>query len=348
MLRQRLRIDLKSLGERAHQPVDGGAFLCSAREIHAAQHRARLVAAALKHFREEGTDVLLEARHLFREAVNQTAALDVTLLSDTGDQPLVQTPNQQIKLAAEMLGWTARRIIGIRERHAPHLLALTAAEIVEELRESGDEIALRKQHVHREPDAEVLVQLHHAFFHREDVGATLLLGLREEIGHRKRNEDAVDRTPATMLLQEVEKPEPPGLVDLRIAVLGRVPPGRIDQDGVVREPPVAIARAADAPNCVGAEAIGERKSQPGIHERGRLTRARRADDHVPGQIVETEAPFAPARLLQDAERLFEAILDRVDLVARDIGCHGRDRHGNHRLDDLLVRFGRSLRLDEQP
>ena len=56
-----------------------------------------------------------------------------------------------------------------------------------------------------------------------------------------------------------------------VGILRGVAPGRVDQDGVLGEPPVAIARAADAGDRGRRRAARQRKFQARIDERRGLS-----------------------------------------------------------------------------
>ncbi len=77
-----------------------------------------------------------------------------------------------------------------------------------------------------------------------------------------------------------------------VGILRRVAAGGVDQHGLFGEPPVAVARAADARDACRRAAAGERELQARIDERRRLAGAGRADDDVPGQVVEDVAALA--------------------------------------------------------
>ena len=131
------------------------------------------------------------------------------------------------------------------------------------------------------------------------------------------------------MAQQVEEGEPAAAVGLGVGILRRVAPGGVDQHGLVGEPPVAIARAADALHGRGRVVAGERKLQAGIDERRRLAGAGRPDDEIPGQIVEgVRARLAGS--FQDAERVLHLLLEN-----RRVAVFG-DRLG-HRLGDLRGR-----------
>ena len=136
--------------------------------------------------------------------------------------------------------------------------------------------------------------------------------MRHQVFEADRDQHAVDRLARPVLLQQVEEREPALLVGLGVEILRRVAAGGVDQHRVLGEPPVAVARAADAGDRRRRCAARQRKLQPGIHQRGGLAGAGRADQQVPGQIVEIVA-LAAARLLQRRERVLHLVLedDRV-------------------------------------
>ena len=102
----------------------------------------------------------------------------------------------------------------------------------------------------------------------EQAGANGL-GMGFEFAARKRqhvadadgDQRSVDRLARAVLLQQFEEREPALLVGLRIRILRRVSPGRIDQQGVLGKPPVAIAGATDTCDCGRGRTAGKRKLQ---------------------------------------------------------------------------------------
>ena len=98
------------------------------------------------------------------------------------------------------------------------------------------------------------------------------------------------------------------LSDLGVGILRRVAAGGVDQHRLFGEPPVAVARAADARDRRGRRAARQRKFQAGIDQRRGLAGAGRADDDVPRQIVEI-AGLAAARGLQRRERILHPLLE---------------------------------------
>ena len=85
--------------------------------------------------------------------------------------------------------------------------------------------------------------------------------LLEQVADADRDQHAVDGPPGARLLEELEEALPGGRVDVPVALLGGVPAGRVEEDGLVGEPPVAVARAADAADRLAAETVGEREAQ---------------------------------------------------------------------------------------
>src|SRR6185437_3024102 len=120
-------------------------------------------------------------------------------------------------------------------------------------------------------------------------GGHVLLALALAQGQKVRGADrddhTVDRLAAAELAQQLQEGSPAGGVGLRIGVLRRVAPGGIEQDRLVREPPVTVTGAADAAHRLLAELLRKREVQPGVDEHGGLPRAWRSDDDVPGQVV---------------------------------------------------------------
>ena len=132
------------------------------------------------------------------------------------------------------------------------------------------------------------------------------------------DEDTIDRLPRPALLQEIEEREPAFLVAFGIGILRRIASRRIDQNGLFREPPIAVARAADARHRRRRRASRQRKFQPGIHQRRRLACAGRTDDHVPGQIIQIAGLVAASRL-QRGEGILHPLLQHGLVIDRLLG-----------------------------
>ncbi len=110
--------------------------------------------------------------------------------------------------------------------------------------------------------------------------------LRQQIGHAEHDNHAIDGLAAAIFAQQVEKVMPLAGVALLLALLGSIAAGGIQQHRFVGEPPVAVARAADAAQRRFAELVRQRELQPGVDQRGGFTGTRGANDHVPLQLVE--------------------------------------------------------------
>ena len=92
--------------------------------------------------------------------------------------------------------------------------------------------------------------------------------------------------------------------------LGGVAAGGVEEDALVGEPPVAVARAADAAHA-RRRCAHVREDEAGLLERRRLARAGRADDHVPGKLV--EGALSQARRLERLDGLVKLGLDGLHL-----------------------------------
>src|SRR5262249_2102906 len=144
---------------------------------------------------------LLEARDLLREAEDERAPLRIGLLLQPLHHAVVEAPDEELELIGIGGNYAAllARLLG-REGHAPDLLALLPAEIVEELDETGDEIRLGEQHVDREADAELGIELLEAGADRLGVRHALRLVCGEQVGEANGDDRTVDRLPLAELL----------------------------------------------------------------------------------------------------------------------------------------------------
>ncbi len=288
---QRLPAQPEGAGQRTHQPVDGRAFLGAAAEVHAPQQDALLEPAGSEHVLEESVGDLLQRAELLGKGVDQVAPLRVALVLQALHQPVVQALLQQLEFGDEVLDH-AFRIGGVvhRQGRAPNLGPFLLTQIVEEFDKAGDQVGLGEQHVNREANAEMFVQLLHPLFDGQRLGRALVLALLHQVGQADGDEGAVDGPAAAMFLEQVQKAAPSRPVHFLVAVLGGVAAGGIQQDPLVGEPPVAIAGAAHAAHLAGAQ----RKVQAGVDQRGGFAGAGRADDDVPGQLVQILTASGPA------------------------------------------------------
>ena len=211
-------------------------------------------------------------------------------------------------------------LVGGLERRAPDRLPLRLVEIGEIFGEADDQVHLGEDGIDREVDLQLLVQFVEAPADRVGVRRDLRRRQVQNIGDADRDDHAVDRLARAVPAQHVEEGEPASAVGLGVRILGRVAPGGVDQHRLVGEPPVAIARAPDALDRLARVVSGERKLQAGIDQRRRLARAGRADDEIPGQIVEgARARLAGA--LERRERVLHLLLQdrRVAVLGRRLG-----------------------------
>ena len=113
-------------------------------------------------------------------------------------------------------------------------------------------------------------------------------------------------------------PTPRGGVDRGVEVLRGVPPGRVDQDGVLGEPPVAQPRASHAGDGALAHLLRQRKTQTGVQQRRRLAGARRPDDGVPRLLIQIAATAQGG--LQQVQRCCQPRPQRLCLFGRLGAC----------------------------
>ena len=203
--------------------------------------------------------------------------------------------------------------------------------------EADDQIHLGEDGVDGKADLQFVVQFGQAL--ADGVGVRVDLGRREieNVVDADRHQHAVDRLARPVGAQHVEKGEPALSIDLGVRILRRVAPRGVDEHGLVGEPPIAIARAADALHGARRGVVGERKLQPGIDQRRRLAGAGRPDDEIPRQIVEI-ARARLAALLQRRERVLHFFGEdrRVGLVGDRLGHRlFKRRRGAPALDDRV-------------
>ena len=290
--------------ERADQLVDRRALLRSRSEVEAAQRRVGVVARRLEDAGQEIDDGALQRRHLAREAEDLGARGRVVLVLQSIRQPLVQPLDQRVVFRRHVADHVAGLVGGL-EGMAPDHAALRLGQRAEELVEAGDEVGLGEDGIDREIDLQALMQFEQAGADRVGMGGDLLGARGQQVLDADRDEDAVDRLARAIGLEQVEEGEPARFLRLGVGVLRGVAAGGVDQHRILGEPPVAIARAARAGDGRGRGAAGQREFQAGIDQCRGLAGAGRADDDVPGQVVEIVAALA-ARALQRGERVLHS------------------------------------------
>jgi len=318
--RQHLALEAVGTRDVAQHAIKRAALLGAAGEVDTAHHRLLAEGRAEEGLVEERLEHLAQRRELLREREQRGPALRVALFFHTRGQARVQARDQRVELGGEGGAQAGAGGHGEVERGAPHLRARLAPEVAEELGEAGQQVGLGDDHVDREAHAQRAVELLHAGPDRARVLVALRGRPGEQVGQAHRDDGAVERLRRPELLQQREEARPRGGVDLAVAALGGVAAGGIEQHGLVGEPPVAVARAADALDGILAHLALERKAQARVHQRRGLAGAGRADEHVPGQLVEVVAAAAglvvEARLAQRAHRVVEALLELGHLALR--------------------------------
>ena len=225
-----------------------------------------------------------------------------------------------------------------RQREAPNLVALRFVVVSKPGAEAFKQVRLGHHHVNREADTQLFMQLRQPLAQVDRLLARRLRGERQQIGNADGDNDAVDRLAAAILTQQADKFQPlSGILNL-LALLGGVAPRGVQQDSFVREPPVAVARAANAAQSGFTEAIRQRELQAGIDQRRGFTGARCADNDVPRQLVEilrtealrplgTVSRFAEVGFFQHLRRFIKTSGEDLLLAVQPLLGIGRVRFG---------------------
>ena len=123
---------------------------------------------------------------------------------------------------------------------------------------------------------------------------------------------------------------------VRLPVDGdRVPAGRVDDDGVLEEPPVAVPGPRYARRAPG---IGKGRRELGAAQGGRLPGAALADDEVPRQDVQGVALFFQVGLAEGVDGLLPPVLQFFLVVSLLVAhcLHARLVLREHVLDKPLL------------
>ena len=114
------------------------------------------------------------------------------------------------------------------------------------------------------------------------MGFDRFVALGERVD-RQCDDDAVERTAAPVLLQEVEEAKPFRCVDIRLAFLLDVAARSVDQHRVLGEEPIAVTRAADALQVIGEV---DREIETRLAQCRGLAGGRRSDDDIPRHLAQ--------------------------------------------------------------
>src|SRR4051812_9671746 len=112
--------------------------------------------------------------------------------------------------------------------------------------------------------------------------------------------------------KKVQEAKPSRLVRFRIAVLNNPAASRVYQHGVIREDPVAVARA---PYTAMFLNLPEAEAQARLDEGCRFAGAGRPDHHIPGQLIEPASVPLPAKraVLEFVQRLHKQTVEFFQL-----------------------------------
>ena len=293
---------------RAFQEVARGlrnrlALLDAARDVEPAEDERLVVAALRQDAIEIAPDRVLQGAQLLGEDEEPVGVRDVFLAREKFQPELVNARDDLIPGRVHDI--RVVRFLGAGGvRPAEELALLDRVELREELREPERAVGLGDQEEDREPDVEEALNVDQL---RPDVLRLLVLLFRrvlEERRARNDHEDAVDGAVAAMLSEELEEARPLRRVGSRF-LLEREASGRVQDDGLVREPPVAIARPAGARERVSPN--GE--FEPRVLEGRAFSRLRLPDEEVPGQRVDVEA--SRLQILHRLQPLDGEVLQRL-------------------------------------
>ena len=171
---------------------------------------------------------------------------------------LLEDLAQLVEMAPEHLDPFIRSR-GQRQSEAPDLAALLVAQVAESLHESSHQVALGDQEVHRQHHIQAPHDLVDAF--AQGLGQTRdLVGIALQIRHAHRNQDSIHRLSRPGLAKQAKEREP----FLTVIFLCGPASGRVQDDGVVAQPPVAVTCPAHAPH---PSAFGVRKWQARVSQR---------------------------------------------------------------------------------
>ncbi|EDS99872.1 hypothetical protein BamIOP4010DRAFT_6609 [Burkholderia ambifaria IOP40-10] len=342
-LRQRARVEAEAVRDALRGGAVGFAFLQRAGEVEAAEDRLVLERVVLEQRREERAQRRLDRREFEREAQLAGRQLVAARQRQLRDADFLQPFVQLLEALVEQRDDVTLLVRLVGQGGAPHAVVLVLVAAAEEFGEAGDQVGLREHHVDRREHLELFRELLNALtevFREVDRKFGAVAG---EFGDARGDDDAVDRRLRTVAFQQAEEAEPFAAVFL----VHRVAAGRVEQDPLGREEPVAVARAADAVDH-GAVLVRERKLQAGVQHGAALARGRVADHDVPWQFVQRGAArhLADLRRLDRLHRVGQARAQHVEVGGLRVGRErGRGRCGDlagfrllfQHLAQLLVR-----------
>ncbi|MNK89868.1 hypothetical protein D3C87_1098920 [compost metagenome] len=306
-----LRFEVEALRHPFRRGGDGSAFLQGAGEIEAAEDGLELERVFLEQRGDEGAQRPLHGTEFQREGEDAGRHALASQQRHVGQAEVLQAIVQLVEALVELLQHVLLRAVdAVGQGGAPDLVAFAALGIVEKFAEAGDQVGLGEYHVHGRMDFQLLRQLLYALAQvlgQFDGEFGLAAG---QLGNADGDDDAVDRRALAVFFQQGEEAEPFGAV----FIADGVAPGRIEQDAVGGEKPVAVAGAAHALHDL---AVDKRKLQARIGDRRALAGGGIADDHIPGQFIQRRIArqLAQARRLDGIDRFQHALADGFGFLA---------------------------------
>ena len=248
----------KGVGHRLHDSVDGAALLRATGEEHPAHDGGVPVHVLRKEVGHQISQALLQGGELSRELDDGEAGLYPPFLIHALPGSLLEDLTQLVEMTTEHLD---PFIDSGQERQgeAPDLAALLVAQVAECLHESGHQVALGDQEVHRQHHIQAPHHLVDAFAQGLSQGG-YLVAVALQIHHAYRNQDSVHRLSGPALAKQAEEREP----FLKVIFLCGPASGRVQDDGVVAQPPVAVAGPTHTPH---ASALGVWKWHARVSQR---------------------------------------------------------------------------------
>ena len=317
--RRRGRIDEP---EAAHDVLVGDRLEISPlerrAEVETAEHRLELEGVVLEEGRDEGPQRRPDRRELGREGEQPRLGALALEARQLGHADRPQALVELVEMAVEDGQQVVARRRSAGQRGAPHPVALGRVEILEEGVEAGDQVGLGEQHIHRRKDFQPLGELLHPLAQALGELDGRARVAAHQLADADGDDDAVDRRPRAVLLEQVEEAQPLGAVFL----VDGVAAGGIEQDALGGEEPVAVAGAADALDHRVA-AVLEGKGQAAVDDGAALAGGGVADGDVPGQLVERLDPrvLAEAGRFNGLDRLLHALAQGLDF-GRCCGARG--------------------------
>lgn len=307
-LAARRRAQVEALGQPFGRGALRHAFLQRAGEVEAAEHGLVLERVGLEQRRQEGAQRRLDAGEFQRKGQQPGRQLAVVAQRDLRRAHFLQAFVQFVEAFVEQGQHVAVLFGAVGQGGAPDAVALALVAVGEEFAKARNQVGLGEDDVDRREHFQPVGQFLHALAQvLGQVDGELGAGAGQLVdagGH----DDAVDRRLGAMALEQVEKAHP----FVAVFLVHRVAAGRVQQDALGGEEPVAVAGAAHATHR-RAVLVGEGELQARVDHRAALARGRVADHDVPRQFVQgfVARDLADLGGLDGAHRLHQPGAQRV-------------------------------------